>query len=203
MSTLTSSAELRVNHEPPKRNNMTIICAYKDAESIVYGSDKRITFDSGTTYDVCKKWIQIGEENESHIIIGAAGSARLDNLIMSSAKNFGTAHSPYEIADLIKRAVLADTWKETKDEDGEPQSYNIDILLICDSNLYRIGSDFSVTPIPEFTFVAAGSGENLALGAAFATKNKKPKEILKVAIQAAIKHDPHCGGTFVIDEIEL
>ena len=136
-------------------------------------------------------------------VIGAAGSARLDNLIMSSAKNFGTAHSPYEIADLIKRAVLADTWKETKDEDGEPQSYNIDILLICDSNLYRIGSDFSVTPIPEFTFVAAGSGENLALGAAFATKNKKPKEILKVAIQAAIKHDPHCGGTFVIDEIEL
>jgi ATP-dependent protease HslVU (ClpYQ) peptidase subunit len=182
---------------------MTIICAYKDSESIVYGSDKRITFDSGTTYDVCKKWIQIGEENESGIIIGAAGSARLDNLIMSSAKNFGTAKSPYEIADLIKRAVIADTWKETKDEDGEPQSYNIDLLLICDGNIYRIGSDFSVTPIPEFTFVAAGSGENLALGAAFATKNKKPKEILKVAIQAAIKHDPNCGGTFIIDEIEL
>lgn len=69
-----------------KRNKMTIICAYKDSESIVYGSDKRITFDSGTTYDVCKKWIQIGEENESGIIIGAAGSARLDNLVMSSAK---------------------------------------------------------------------------------------------------------------------
>lgn len=198
-----SSAESQEKHDEQRKDKMTIICAYKDSESIVYGSDKRITFDSGTTYDVCKKWIQIGEENESGIIIGAAGSARLDNLIMSSAKNFGTAKSPYEIADLIKRAVIADTWKETKDEDGEPQSYNIDLLLICDGNIYRIGSDFSVTPIPEFTFVAAGSGENLALGAAFATKNKKPKEILKVAIQAAIKHDPNCGGTFVIDEIEL
>ncbi len=198
-----SSAESQEKHDEQRRDKMTIICAYKDSESIVYGSDKRITFDSGTTYDVCKKWIQIGEENESGIIIGAAGSARLDNLIMSSAKNFGTAKSPYEIADLIKRAVIADTWKETKDEDGEPQSYNIDLLLICDGNIYRIGSDFSVTPIPEFTFVAAGSGENLALGAAFATKNKKPKEILKVAIQAAIKHDPNCGGTFIIDEIEL
>lgn len=198
-----SSAKSQEKHDEQRRDKMTIICAYKDSESIVYGSDKRITFDSGTTYDVCKKWIQIGEENESGIIIGAAGSARLDNLIMSSAKNFGTAKSPYEIADLIKRAVIADTWKETKDEDGEPQSYNIDLLLICDGNIYRIGSDFSVTPIPEFTFVAAGSGENLALGAAFATKNKKPKEILKVAIQAAIKHDPNCGGTFIIDEIEL
>lgn len=198
-----SSAKSQEKHDEQRKDKMTIICAYKDSESIVYGSDKRITFDSGTTYDVCKKWIQIGEENESGIIIGAAGSARLDNLIMSSAKNFGTAKSPYEIADLIKRAVIADTWKETKDEDGEPQSYNIDLLLICDGNIYRIGSDFSVTPIPEFTFVAAGSGENLALGAAFATKNKKPKEILKVAIQAAIKHDPNCGGTFIIDEIEL
>lgn len=81
-----SSAESQEKHDKQKRNKMTIICAYKDSESIVYGSDKRITFDSGTTYDVCKKWIQIGEENESGIIIGAAGSARLDNLVMSSAK---------------------------------------------------------------------------------------------------------------------
>jgi ATP-dependent protease HslVU (ClpYQ) peptidase subunit len=183
---------------------MTAIVAYKDSEFIYYGSDSRVTFDSGPVYDTTNKWrVMSGRNAKNPILIGCAGSARLDNLIVSSAKNFENAESIFEVSDHIKKAILLDGWKEEKDEGGEPPSYSVDILIIFEKHLYRIGSDLSVTQIQDFQFVAVGSGEPYCLGAAYGSKSKKPKDMIKVALNAAIKFDPNCGGRMFMGTIEL
>lgn len=175
--------------------SMTIIAAIKDDKGVHYGSDSRITYSSGPKYDLSTKWrILKGKTSKSVIHIASAGSARLDNLIIANSKLIESAVSAFDIGDIIKKSVIADAWKEEKDDGGEPQNYDIDILIIFKNNIYRIGSDFSVIHIPDFTFVAIGSGEPYALGAVFAIKNKPAKELVRIALQAAIHYDPSCGG---------
>lgn len=174
---------------------MTVIAAYKDDKGIHIGSDSRVTYSTGTKYDLGNKWRVLKSKGSKYsIYIGCAGSARLDNLIISNSKLIEAATSAFEIGDLIKKSVIADAWKEEKDEGGEPQNYEIDILIIYKHNIYRIGSDFSVVQIPDFTFVSIGTGESFALGAAYATRNKNGKELMRTAIQAAINYDVNCGG---------
>lgn len=183
---------------------MTIIAAIKEVDKIIYGSDTRVTFDNGPAYDVATKWRKLkGKSSKFPIYIGSAGSSRLDNLILSSAKNFESASSCFEIADILKRAIAADGWKEEKESGGEPQSYSLDMLVIFQNHLYRIASDMSVTEIPSFEFCAVGSGEPYALGAAHSTNTKNSKERIKKAIQASIKYDPNCGGRVQIGTIEF
>ena len=75
-------------------------------------------------------------------------------------------------------------------------------MIIFEKGLYRISSDLSVTEIQDFQFVAVGSGEPYCLGAAYGCKNKKPKEMIRTALSAAIKFDPSCGGKMFIGAIE-
>lgn len=182
---------------------MTAIVAYKDSEFIYYGSDSRVSFESGSVYDTSNKWrIMAGRNAKKPMLIGCAGSARLDNLIVSSAKNFETAESIFEVADVIKKAIVLDGWKEEKDEGGDPPCYSVDLLVIFEKKLYRVGSDLSVTEIQDFQFVAVGSGEPYCLGAAYGSKSKKPKEMIKIALQAAMKFDPSCGGRMFMGVME-
>lgn len=182
---------------------MTAIVAYKDTENIYYGSESRVTLENGPVYDTGSKWrLMSGKKTKNPIMIGCAGSARLDNIIVSIAKNFESAENIFEIADLIKKGISLDGWKEEKDEGGEPPSYSVDILVIFKKKLYRINSDLSVIEVEDFQFVAIGSGEPYCLGAAFGSKSKKPKEIIKTALQAAMKYDPHCGGRMFIGVME-
>lgn len=183
---------------------MTVIAAIKDAEHIYYGADSRVTYDSGPAYDVCTKWRAVPSRHfDEPILIGAAGSGRLDSIIVSSSKILETCMTPFEIADVLKRAVISDSWREAKGEDGAPQDYSVEIIVILNNELFRISSDFSVTPIPDLTLVAVGSGEPYALGAGYAARNKSCKEQVRTSIQAAIKYDPNCGGKIQVGEIEL
>lgn len=182
---------------------MTVIAAYKDDIGIHLGSDSRVTYSNGPKYDLGNKWRLLRSKGSKFsIYIGCAGSARLDSLIMANSKLIEGATSAFEIGDFIKRAVITDAWKEEKDEGGEPQNYDIDILIIFKNNIYRVGSDFSVVQIPDFTFVAIGSGESFALGAAYVSRNKGGKELLRTALQAAINYDVNCGGKIHISLIE-
>ena len=175
---------------------MTLIAAIKDEKGIHFVSDSRVTYEGGAVYDVCNKWkvIRKRSSKSSKILIGCAGSSRLDSLIASTTSAIASASSAYEIADILKRAIILDAWRESKDEGGEPQSYSVDILLIFEKKLYRVGSDLSVTEIPDFVFVAVGSGEPYALGCSFTIKGKPAKTVLRMSVQAAIKFDPSCGG---------
>lgn len=183
---------------------MTVIAAIKDAERIYYGADSRVTYDSGPVYDVCNKWRAVPSRHfEEPLWLGAAGSGRLDSIIVSSSKILETCITSFEIADVLKRAVIGDSWREAKGEDGAPQDYSVEIIVILNNEIFRISSDFSVTPIPDFTLVAVGSGEPYALGAGYAARSKSCKERIKTSIQAAIKYDPNCGGKIQLGEIEL
>lgn len=179
---------------------MTIIAAYKDSKGIWYGSDTRVSFDTAY-YDTFGKWKEF-KSKKNKIYIASAGSARIDNLIVSSASLIVDCSSPFQIADVIKKSIISDAWKEEKDEGGEPQSYDVDILLIFNKKLFRLGSDLSVTEIPECVFVAIGSGESYALGCAFALRNKGGREQIKQGIQASIRYDSNCGGRVVIGCVE-
>ena len=183
---------------------MTCIAAVKDVERIYYGSDSRVTYDEGPCYDVVNKWRIIpGRSYKYPIYIGAAGSSRLDNLIVSSAKNLENATTCFELADMLKKAIANDLWSHNKDDNGDPQTYSVEMIVIFESNLYRISSDLSVTEIPQLEFVAVGSGEPYALGAAYACRNKNGKDRIKNALQAAIKYDPNCGGRIQINMIDF
>lgn len=183
---------------------MTIIAAIKDADCIHYGSDSRVTYGSGPAYDLEGKWITLpSKSSATGIHMGCAGSTRLDNIIVSSAKNLETCLTPFRIADALKRAVISDSWREAKGEDGEPQDYSVDIILIMDEEIYRIGGDFSVVHIPAFMMVAVGTGEPYALGASHACRTRACKEQLKMSIQAAIKYDPNCGGKVFLSSVSL
>ncbi len=180
---------------------MTIIAAIKDNKGICYGSDSRVSY-SNTAYDVCVKWHKL-KGKKRPILIGNAGSSRLDNIIVSSTKNLETSVSAFEIADHLKRSVIADGWRESKGDDGDPTDYDIDLVVIFDNEIFRIAGDFSCNHIPELVMVASGSGEQFALGCHYAVKTKSIKEQIKLCISAAIKYDVNCGGKINIGYIEL
>ena len=180
---------------------MTIIAAIKDDKGICYGSDSRVSY-ANTAYDVCNKWHKL-KGKKRPILIGNAGSSRLDNLIVSITKNLETSVSSFEIADLLKRCVIADGWRESKGDDGDPTDYDIDLVVIFDNEIYRISGDFACNHIPPLVMVASGSGEQFALGCHFAIRAKNIKEQIKLCISAAIKYDINCGGKINTGYIEL
>lgn len=83
-------------------------------------------------------------------------------------------------------------------DNGYGSKNNGGIFLVgYNSKLYTIDTDFQVG-IPTLPYDAVGCGADLALGAMHATKDKKPKERIKAALQAAAAHNAGVIAPFII-----
>lgn len=63
--------------------------------------------------------------------------------------------------------------------------------------LYNIESDFQVG-LPAETFDAVGCGSDLALGALYASKDKKPEDRIRLSLEAAAKFSAGVQGPFML-----
>lgn len=70
-------------------------------------------------------------------------------------------------------------------------------LLGYKEKLYRVDSDFQVG-MPAANYEAVGCGADLALGAMYASKGKKPEERILLALEAAAKFSGGVAAPFVL-----
>lgn len=77
--------------------------------------------------------------------------------------------------------------------------YNCQILMAFDDYLFDIGPELSVVSYVE-PYVAIGGASRLAIGALRVALQfeKDPKEIIRLALEAASFHSTLCGGPFTI-----
>lgn len=168
---------------------MTVICAMSlDGETWI-GADRRTTFGNYIHYDDAEKWLII--EGRA---IGFSGHSRMKQLIITHKVDL-TGH-PYDVCESLKKIVNEDGWKIDA-KDGDPQRFEIEGLIVNERGIWRIDSGFSAHPIPLGSFVAVGSGEECALGAAYAVMQGEhtARKVVRTAILAACAVNRGCGGT--------
>lgn len=100
----------------------------------------------------------------------------------------------YMVTDFIDsiRSCFADNgYGSGKDNSGGT------FLVGYNSKLYTIHNDFQVG-IPVLSYDAVGCGENIALGAMYASSNKKPEDRIRVALEAASSFSGGVAPPFTI-----
>jgi len=155
---------------------MSCICALKYDESIYFACDSQNT-DSRAHYRMNPKWVKFGQT-----IVAVSGDSYVQTLIETQI--------PFQGIDVTREDVLAYsvTLKTTL-----PNDLKFTILLGGNQRLFRITNQFEVIEVEEYD--AIGSGQDVALGALFASKlNPNAGFRVEDAVRAAIMWKPSCGG---------
>lgn len=175
---------------------MTIICAYDDGGSIWIGSDRQSTYGE-SKLDGGPKWRVWPDVGEKGIALGWAGPTRVSNLIDRCADDIISAPGPNDVSDILKQAIINDGWKLQENE-GEGPSVALGFILVMAGAISLICCDFTMVPVRVGQFVADGSGELYAMGAASAVKQIRGPDpvagMLRIAIEGAIENNVGCGG---------
>lgn len=137
-------------------------------------------------------------------IIGFCGSWRVGQVLQYIAD---FPHPPKDEDKLKKFMVrdFVDTIRGALESAGaayirheEEWMHDSAILVGVCAKLYRIDEDFQVVEVAD-PYAAVGCGEQIALGAMFATdKRKKPTDRIQIALEAAERFSAGVRGPFTI-----
>ena len=180
---------------------MSLVIGIKDKDRIVLGADKQVSTGDSKDHTSTKIW-PVAELPGA--IMGSVGSARASQIIQYSNiidKNLfdGEISTDFVICSLAP--TIAEGLKhnginlDTKEEavcEMMPNSF----IFAYKDRAWLIWNDLSVTELD--SYLAIGSGSDVAKGALFATKNKNPFERIVTAIDAAAE-----STLFVDDGIDL
>lgn len=163
---------------------MSIICALHRGGETWIGSDTMCSAN-GTKLTVGSKWSECGGW-----WVALAGDLRGHDVIARLA----LADDAFDAASAIKAALKADGFQGQERTGAENLGQNI--MLARAGAVVSIGCDFSLVPIPEGELGAGGSGCDYALGAAWvAGRDTCPtRNVVRLAVDAAIRYDDGCGG---------
>jgi hypothetical protein len=172
---------------------LTIICAYhKPGVGTWIGSDIQETENGQRSFLLHSKWAR----GESWAASGAGWSIHL-NVLHSQAD--------YLLADGLSPEIFRERFRNSLLAAGvRPQGERLLPDLECSLLLAGSGGLYDFDEHLQYTkrvgFVAKGSGERYAYGAAHALEPETddPMKLLYVSMCAAIHHDVHCGGKPVI-----
>lgn len=168
---------------------MSVICGiHRDGETWI-GADSRTTF-GGHILEPCKKWV-FGDG----VAVGFVGPSRMTYLL--SLEGVPDGWEPDAAATWMQNAIVEDGWSARTPE-GEPQEYQVSGLYANREGLWVLCCDFTAVKIPEGQFVADGTGEGYAYGAAFALSEREPQVIVRNALMAACKYHNTCGGDLLV-----
>lgn len=173
---------------------MSIIIALKTSEdSIVLGSDGRITYgDNIITDEVCK-WIPI-----NHYHIGISGYYRSFPLIENLLK-IKRSDSPFSIITKIRSIFNKDGYFNQKNDDG-PITSNSEIIIVHSKNIYGCRADFAPCN-SDLNYLALGSGGPHAQGFLYCSirnnellDDNASEALVREAIKCSMRFNNNCGG---------
>ena len=137
--------------------------------------------------------------------IGVAGHLRTMNIFAHHADTLlKDVRDVFEFTGRVRSLLGEEGFRSSKEEEGPP-NFGQMLMLANPRNIWTIGPDFSITPLPDNTLWAEGSGRDLAIGAAHALQlcraEISPRETIRLAIETAITCDAQCGGAPWIAEL--
>lgn len=172
---------------------MSLVIAIKDKDRVILGADKQTSCGGTKTHDAVKVW-ELSEFPGA--VMGSVGLLRVTQIIQTSQilelndlLNGGGPSTAFIINSVVprilnlleSRGVKCDaTVNRDLDMSRIPNSF----VLAVGDKVWEISTDLCVTEIENY--VAIGSGEDVARGCLFATKeDKNPFKRISVAIDAA------------------
>lgn len=176
---------------------MTTLCAYQrePGGSIWIGSDQQQSFGDTSEWLCCPKWRILAGFGA----FGAAGAAvaiELGELVLR-----GRPGSGREFGEMIRARCEEISWAPDC-RSGEAPNRQASAMAVLGGQLWYIELGTGLAQeIPVGEFAAYGTGGDFALGAAHASMDLDPGEILFRAIEAAIRYDVWSGGDPWIREL--
>lgn len=175
---------------------MTCVVAYKENGKIymgadTIGSDENMRVSHRMNKKVWKKF---------DMIFGISGSYRIGQLVQYSLEipehDDSKNDMAYFLEDFIPSFIKCLKENEITLDEGELKEFNM--LIGYKGNIYRLESDFNIG-INKECYDVIGSGEDIATGALFILakdKKLKPKQKIKLALDASSRYVSSVGGTY-------
>lgn len=137
----------------------------------------------------------------TEMLLGSAGSIRIAQLLQQSLKppRFKDGQEPYEWALGLATSmeeVLADR-QGVFDEDGDVDGV---LLMGFEGRMFEVGPDFGVEEVG-WDYYAIGSADAIALGVLYATGGQDPQRRVRLALEAAARHDAWVGPPFQVERL--
>jgi ATP-dependent protease HslVU (ClpYQ) peptidase subunit len=170
---------------------MTIICALHDQGETWIGCDSRGVLND-IPMDNMRKWVLA-----DGWWIGVAGHARTLDLVLHRSQDLvKDINGPHDFTRNLLD-FFAEHGFSKREGDARPPSYGNWFILVRGDQIWSINECMAVTNIFDGQFWADGSGQLLAMGAAYALmteENVSPKEVVRESMAAAVELDINCGG---------
>jgi ATP-dependent protease HslVU (ClpYQ) peptidase subunit len=130
--------------------------------------------------------------------LAVSGDVRVLTVMQAQKSKLLSADSPQKIIENIRALLLAEDLNPTTERGTK--CWGQRFILANATAIWSICSSLSII---EDRFAAIGSGRQIAHGAEYALRNrlKNPRDILSVAIKAAIDTHLECGGRCVIHKM--
>lgn len=174
---------------------MTIICALHQHGETWIGADSRTSFGH-QVYDHTQKWLVA---TDGALAVGLCGSGRARYLLEQVGEELFFQADAHSVAKRLHQAIIDDGWP-LKKEDGGPNWITGGAIYADTTGVWQICCDFGVNAMPSGVFLADGSGEQFARGAAHTVARHEagPEQVVGVALEAACRFDSGCGGRLMI-----
>jgi hypothetical protein len=174
---------------------MTVICAcHEPGVGTWIGSDSIATRDD-MAWSQGFKWLRRGDR-----AISCAGTHYLFNLFEANAETLLAPDiTRLAMAQAVK-SICTDAGYKFANEEGCPPKASIWTLYATAQAAFLIAGDFGSMEFPPMTFIADGSGGQVAEGAFHVAKKFNTVEnAMKIAIEAAIDLTITCGSPVHVD----
>ena len=179
---------------------MSLVIAIRDKDRIVLGADKQGSFGDSKEHTFTKLWDVPDLEGA---IMGGVGTARASQILQYAHiidKNYMSNNevtTDYIVNVVVPNIieVLTQNGVVCKDE-REGTIIPNNFIFAYKNNAWMIFSDLSVSEIEDT--LAIGSGQDVAKGVLYATKDKNPFERIVTSIKAASVHT-----LFVDDNVDF
>ena len=174
---------------------MTIVCAYQPPGSpkVWMASDSQLIGGDFIYQGTQKKIFRCGDW-----LVGASGSPRFNERLLEPPRVWDDVRQIRD--DLF--AYAKEIGAESGEDKGYPTSFAFQFLAGRRSQLFGIASTGAIFR-SDWGFLAIGSGQPYAYGAAWALKGGMigPANIVRDAVLAAIAMSCECGGEIQIETV--
>jgi len=140
-------------------------------------------------------------------LYGAAGSDLVLEIIMVAARGEHPTGSPQRFRDNLWEHLRERGWERESNRGGEAAGYNVQIIVAAAEGLWGIVGDGTIWQ-PQCNFIAIGSGQDFAYGAAMAlmansnySDDRDAEHLLRTCCRIACEFRSDCGGEIVVEKL--
>lgn len=179
---------------------MTIVCAYRLPSGETWlGSDTRVSSEGFIYPERAVKWQRFGKW-----ALTLTGPKASHELALRYAAEVRDCVHPRGVSGVLMGACKASDWETLENKGGSPV-YATNGILVSVEGIWLLSGNGCVSA-PAWGFLASGSGEDFAYGAAHALLQDAESHggdvVVRRAVEAAIAFRSDCGGDVVVERFE-